>query len=100
MSKQAVNDFRAAVERSRELQSQIRDEVARGPWDTVAFARRLGYEFTQEELNGAFTETKDKLTAFEVEILGRARGRLPDLEPRREVVGGAATSVQKTNGHC
>jgi predicted ribosomally synthesized peptide with nif11-like leader len=72
MSKQAISDFRGAVESSRELQNDVRAELAKGDGaDFVALGRRHGFAFTTEEFNEAYAarRSEGELTPFEMEMI-------------------------------
>jgi predicted ribosomally synthesized peptide with nif11-like leader len=72
MSQQVISDFRAAVEADRELQNDVRAELAKGDGaDLAALGRRHGFEFTTEEFNEAWAASRSEgeLTRFEMEMV-------------------------------
>jgi predicted ribosomally synthesized peptide with nif11-like leader len=72
MSKQALSDFRGAVESSRELQNEVRAELAKGDSaDFAALGRQHGFEFTAEEFNEGYSAGRShgELTPFEMEMV-------------------------------
>jgi hypothetical protein len=72
MSKQVISDFRTAVEASRELQNEVRAELARGDdADFATLGQRHGFAFTTEEFNEAYAASRSEgeLTRFEMEMV-------------------------------
>ena len=71
MSKEAVQQFREAINLNTEWQEEVRtnNEPQRTQW-VVTFAKDKGYEFTYEEYIEYVNEySKGELSEFEIELV-------------------------------
>jgi len=64
MSKEAVVQFREAINASEGLQDQIRSGA-----DLMAMGKESGFEFSAEELQEVMGEIGDELSDFELEVV-------------------------------